>query len=167
MELPIKLVMPWPPSVNSLYFQGKTHGQKFLSKKGKEYKNTLHRLHSNDDLNPVTVPIKIRIEFFQPDNRTRDLDNYVKPILDGLKYLELIEDDSLVTTLLVIKHEKVSEFNKGLVLVYLKEDKSVGKDRSKIIKEYVGLNGFGEDEMIEFHKPSLKIKARLPSALDK
>ncbi len=140
-NLPKKLVFPWPPSINSLYCQGRTHGQKFMTKTGKAYKQKIIELHANDDMNPVTVPIKVRIELFPPDRRTRDIDNYIKPILDGLKFLEIIEDDSLINTLLVLKHAKNLKYNKGLALVYIKEDVERSSRDEKII-EFMEANGF-------------------------
>ena len=117
-----KFVFPWPPSINSLYCQGKTHGQKFLTKQGKAYKQKIIELYANDDMDPINEAIKVRIELFPPDRRTRDIDNYIKPLLDGLKFLEIVADDSVITTLAVIKHEKNIKFNKGLALVYIKTD---------------------------------------------
>lgn len=155
-KLPLKLLMPWPPSINSLYCQGKTHGQKFLTKAGKLYKERIVYLYANDNLDPINVPIKVRIELFPPNTGRRDVDNYVKPLLDGLKYLELIEDDSLITTLLVIKHTKVPEYNKGFALVYLKEDTRPIKDRSKTIKDFFDTASFDNEDLLMFHVPTKK-----------
>ena len=124
-----------------------------MSKKGKEYKKQIHALYASDDMETTSVPLKVRIELFPPDKRTRDFDNYVKPILDGLKWLELIEDDSQIQVGLVIKHPKITRFNKGLVLVYLKEDVAIRSDREYIIDKYMKELNFGEDEMSLFHTP--------------
>lgn len=155
-QLPLKIALPFPPSINSLYFQGPKHGQKFLSKVGKDYKQRLINLHSNDDLDPITVPIKVRIEMIPPDARTRDIDNYIKPVLDGLKFLELIEDDSLITKMAVIKHSKHVKYNRGMILVYIREDTSESRDTSDKIDEFFKAGNLGQDEMIEFHKATKK-----------
>jgi crossover junction endodeoxyribonuclease RusA len=111
------LIFPWPPSVNSLYMQGKTHGQKFLTKKGKEYKRALHDLYSDDERYPFTVPIKISMDLIPPDSRNRDSDNYVKAVFDGLTQLGYIEDDSQIKQHTVNMWVKHPDFNKGLVII--------------------------------------------------
>lgn len=132
-----KYVVPWPPSINSLYFQGKSHGQKFLSKKGKEYKQSMKYLLASDDMDPITYPIRIRIELFPPNKAVRDLDNYIKPILDGLKFVEIIEDDSLINKLVVIKNAPNPKYNKGIVLVKIKEDATEKRDLPLMIDKYL------------------------------
>lgn len=136
--------------------QGKTHGQKFLTKAGRLYKQKLIDLYASDEMELINVPMKVRIELFPPTTAQRDVDNYVKPVLDGLKFLEMIEDDRLITTIVVFKHEKCPEYNKGMALVYVKEDTKPNKDRSHKIKQFLEANDFDAECMLNFHVPPKK-----------
>lgn len=161
----VELILPFPPSVNSLYFQGKTHGQKFLSKKGREYKKMLVDLHSNDDLNPITEPLFVQITIVPPDNRMRDLDNYIKPILDGIKYLEMIEDDSQVQVLLVSKEAPNIKYNKGLVVVKMSDISGlIGfdlEDRLDLEQLENMMSLFDSDDLVHFIKDSKAYQKRI------
>jgi hypothetical protein len=104
---------------------------------------------------------------FPPDRRTRDVDNYIKPLLDGLKFLELIQDDSFINTLLVLKHPKNLKYNKGLALVYIKEDVERSNRDDKIL-EYLADNGFSESEyMTRFHIETKRSDERYKRELKK
>lgn len=149
-ELRIKrYVFPWPPSLNSLYCQGKTHGQKFLTKAGKEYKEKVKYLHANDDMNAINYPCRVRIELFPPNRAIRDLDNYPKPVLDGVKYVELIEDDSIFTKMVVIKNPPSVKYNAGLVLVTIKEDVPDKRDLEQVIANHIAKCNINEDDLKE------------------
>lgn len=156
----IQYIFPFPPSVNSLYFQGKTHGQKFLSKKGREYKKMLFDLYSNDDLNPITEDIIANIVIIPPDNRIRDLDNYIKPILDGLKYLEVIQDDSQIKTLTTSIVPPIPKYNKGFVLVQLKHGTIISdSDFQKTLESKMAL--IDKEDLIYFIKDSKAYQKRV------
>lgn len=148
--------MPWPPSVNSLYFQGKTHGQKFLSKKGREYKAAIRDLLGSDDLDPMLGSLEVTIHLYPPDSRVRDLDNYVKPVLDGLKFLELIEDDSQIDALYVYKNQASPKYNKGLVWVQVSSldmDPVHSQKFLDLIEQYIELlDQEGKDRFIKRSK---------------
>ncbi len=161
-------IYPWPPSINSLYFQGKSHGQKFLSKKGKEYKQKLVELYANDDMEPITEPVMITIDLFPPDRRTRDIDNYIKPLLDGLKFLEVLQDDSLIAELRVIKHEKQLDYNKGGALIsIIKFDNNVSNLGDKI-RNFLSKTGLNTDEyMLNFHVETKRSDERYKRSLKK
>lgn len=148
-----KFIFPFPPSVNALYSQGPKHGQKFLSKKGKEYKQRLLKLYANDD-EPLKGPLRVRIELFPPDKRDRDLDNYIKPTLDGLTYLNIIEDDRQITTLVAMKHGPSINYKLGCVLIKLKSDPlcSSKRDLEAMLRVWFEEKDFDEDEMKEFIK---------------
>lgn len=149
-------MLPFPPSINTLYFQGPKHGQKFLSKKGKEYKARITNLYGSDEMEPITCPIKVRIEMIPPDSRMRDIDNYIKPVLDGLKYLDIIVDDSQITKMAVLKRSKHPKYNRGMMLVYIREDESEMKDPSEMIDDFMLTNQLDFEDLKEFHAPTKK-----------
>jgi len=113
----IDYIFPFPPSVNSLYFQGKNHGQKFLSKKGKDFKAAVKALYPNEAT--LTGNLEVKIYLYPPDSRSRDLDNYVKSTLDALTHIGAIEDDVQIKVILAQIGSKVDKYNKGFVYVVL------------------------------------------------
>lgn len=84
----MKITLPFPPSVNSM-FSGGSKQQRFPSAKYKQWVLDCPKLE----------PIGLRLctttyEFFFPDNRKRDLTNYVKAPEDYLVKQGVIIDDS-------------------------------------------------------------------------
>lgn len=114
-------VFPFPPSVNTLYFQGPKHGQKFLSKKGKEYKSTIRELYLDDDRKPMSGYLEVYIDLLLPDLRKRDIDNYEKAVLDSLVEINAIEDDSQVKKITVIDRGKCSDISKGVAIISINQ----------------------------------------------
>lgn len=45
---------------------------------------------------PTRGPVAVRVEFFLPDRRRRDIDNLEKAILDGLKGEAFADDDQVI-----------------------------------------------------------------------
>ncbi len=89
MSEPIKIVLPFPPSVNGLYGGGS--GQKrFPSKK---YKQWLHHCPTLEAIN-LKGPVKIYYTFYWPDKRIRDGQNYLKAPLDFLVNQGVLVDDN-------------------------------------------------------------------------
>lgn len=81
------IVLPLPPSVNSLYGQ-RPRSQRY---KTAAYKDWLKDL-------PEIEPKKfkkaaLRYTFYFPDKRVRDIENYTKAISDYLVSQQFIEDD--------------------------------------------------------------------------
>lgn len=91
------LVLPWPPTLNSLYPTSRS-GRRFLSAKGKAYVAAVRKAFSEQTLNHTTWPNRIgyRIRFMAPDRRARDLPNHIKAIEDSLTKCGLWCDDSQV-----------------------------------------------------------------------
>ena len=89
VQEPIKIILPFPPSVNSLYGGGS--GQKrFPSKKYKEW------LKACPTLAPagLKTPLAITYTFIWPDKRIRDGQNYMKAVLDFIVNQGVIVDDN-------------------------------------------------------------------------
>jgi crossover junction endodeoxyribonuclease RusA len=52
---------------------------------------------------PISIYVHLSVVLFMPDKRKRDLDNYMKPLLDSLTRCAFYEDDSLVNQLFVYR----------------------------------------------------------------
>lgn len=113
----VQFIFPFPPSVNTMFFQGKNHGQKFLSKRAKEYKQALQALYADVARVPMHGDLEVQLYLVPPDARRRDVDNYLKAVLDGLTELNIIEDDSQIGMLNVRMLNKITRYNRGFVIV--------------------------------------------------
>ena len=92
----IHLLLPWPPSMNSLYPSAK-NGRRFLSKRGKDYQVAVKVA-----LRGLSAPsgrLAYKAVMFPPDRRKRDLSNHLKALEDCLTKCGFWEDDSLVDDL--------------------------------------------------------------------
>jgi crossover junction endodeoxyribonuclease RusA len=104
MRIPIILVLPYPPSINTYW--GFSGHRRFLTKKALEFK---HIVQSNILLIPRNdwlgdAEIRMKIILHPPDARKRDIDNVLKPLLDSM--IGLYRDDSQIKYLSVLKSEK-------------------------------------------------------------
>jgi len=87
--------LPYPPTVNTYYTVAR--GRKILSTAGRSFKKQalLSMMEQN-------VPkgrdgcYAVMIHMMPPDNRKRDVDNIIKPILDSLVEYGALPDDSMV-----------------------------------------------------------------------
>lgn len=84
-----KIILPFPPSVNSAY--GQSGGkQRYKSKSYKNWLFTCPKLFRSE----IDYPIKIKYVIYFPDNRLRDGQNYLKVPLDFLVNSGVIKDDN-------------------------------------------------------------------------
>ncbi|MGR4048630.1 RusA family crossover junction endodeoxyribonuclease [Kosakonia cowanii] len=103
----MKLILPFPPSVNTYWRapnKGPLKGRHLISADGRKYQSAacaaiieqLRRLPK-----PSTEPAAVEILLFPPDARRRDIDNYNKALFDALTHAGVWEDDSQVKKMLV------------------------------------------------------------------
>ena len=90
------MILPWPPTVNTYYTV--VRGRKILSKKGRLY-GPLVALAVADEPKGREGPLLVKIVAHPPDRRKRDLDNLLKPVLDGLQKAGMYADDSQIDRL--------------------------------------------------------------------
>jgi crossover junction endodeoxyribonuclease RusA len=97
----ITLILPWPPSLNTLYPSGK-NGRRFLSKKGKEYHQegaAVVLRHLRRDYLYKSNCIGYELTLYPPDKRVRDISNHLKAIEDCMTQCKVWSDDSCVKKL--------------------------------------------------------------------
>lgn len=103
----MKLILPFPPSVNTYWRhpnKGAFAGKSLISEAGRKFQSAacaaiveqLRRLPK-----PTSAPASVEIVLFPPDNRIRDLDNYNKALFDALTHAGVWEDDRQVKRMLV------------------------------------------------------------------
>lgn len=105
----IKLLLPWPPSVNHYWRtvliptkRGKVP-RTLISKEGRIFRRNAFVAIKKQY--PICEVIRdrcqVHIYLKAPDERRRDIDNYVKAVLDVLTHANVLEDDVLVDELIV------------------------------------------------------------------
>lgn len=112
------LILRWPPSVNHYWVQ--TGKRKFLSKKGREYRDqvirTVEMISYKLPKMPMQGDIEILIEVYPPDNRRRDLDNLLKAPLDAMEHAGVYTDDNQLADIRIVRKEVIKP---GMLKVYL------------------------------------------------
>ncbi len=95
----VNLTLNFPPTVNSYYVRSKRGV--FISKKGRLFRgNVAEECHEQSAYAlGLSCALKVDVILYPPDRRTRDLDNYMKALLDALTLAKVWEDDSLVDNL--------------------------------------------------------------------
>lgn len=102
------LTLPWPPSVNT-YWRSlviRNRVRVLLSEDARKYHiDCLARtLEEHGILRPMAGRLEVHVRVFMPDRRRRDLDNMLKALLDTLKKIGAIKDDSQIDHLTITRH---------------------------------------------------------------
>jgi len=97
---------PWPPSVNHYYVQTK-YGM-FTSSKGKSFRQDVEQCALEQGVYGASLDYTLQVDviLYAPDKRIRDLDNYMKPLLDAITSAKIWLDDSQIDCLFI--HRGVS-----------------------------------------------------------
>lgn len=104
----MNLTLPWPPSINTYW---RRRGPRyFVADKGVEFRYAvIGRAIEAGRRETMMGNVSLWIVAHPPDNRRRDIDNILKPILDGLKHAGVYGDDSQVKRLAVEWRDVVDE----------------------------------------------------------
>jgi crossover junction endodeoxyribonuclease RusA len=97
----IKLTLPYPPTVN--HYWGQLGSKKFLGKKGKEFREAVFLCSYNARKGALNERLHMEVYLYPPDNRKRDVDNILKPLLDALEHANVYENDSQIDKLCVTR----------------------------------------------------------------
>lgn len=108
----LRFTLPWPPSVNTYWRHivlggkfKKARAQVLLSEQGRAYRvNAVASMaEQRVPRNALRGRLGIRLTAHPPDNRRRDLDNTLKGLLDALGHAQVIEDDSAIDELTIVR----------------------------------------------------------------
>ena len=117
MVRPMRLWLPWPPSVNNYWIRTRRGGV-MVSKNGQLFRKELLADLAGKVSRKLLGRVKLSVCVMPPDKRKRDLDNLLKPILDGLTAAGVWDDDSQVDRLEMERGEITPH---GRVLVEVSE----------------------------------------------
>ena len=97
-----EMYVPFPPSDNNFYVQ--TRNGRFISAKGKKFRADLAEAVLSQ-LPDVRLDHKVLVEvvLYMPDNRVRDVANYMKALMDAISKADLWEDDVLIDQLFIYR----------------------------------------------------------------
>lgn len=102
-----------PPSTNTYYRNFR--GRMVLSPRGRLFKKEMAAMC--EGMKKTEGPVRLRLDLRFRDRRRRDVDNYLKGILDAFKD-RLFEDDSVVTEITVTKRSGCREDNGFVLRIY-------------------------------------------------
>ena len=93
--VPLYFRLPFPPTVNNLFINGRGGKGRFTSPAYREWKKaagTLAKEQANGKRIAGTYAMEVRL--VRPDARRRDASNYLKAVEDLFVALQVIDDDS-------------------------------------------------------------------------
>lgn len=96
--------LPWPPSLNHLFPNGK-NGKRFLSKQARSFRKSVgdNVLIQRVPRHQISGRLSIEMHLHAPDARVYDIDNRVKATLDALEKNGVIATDSAIDSLHVYR----------------------------------------------------------------
>jgi len=103
----INLTTGFPPTINNYYAH--TKRGVYIRSKGKEYREEVAcdvRVQI-PQLVSIGYSIFLSVVLYPPDRRVRDLDNYMKSLLDALTKAGVWDDDSCIDQLHIYRGERV------------------------------------------------------------
>ncbi len=92
-EKEIKLILPYPPSVNSLY--ATFRGRRIISAKGRQFKRDVGLLAKSQGAKILLGDLSVTFRVFRP-KKTGDLDNRLKISQDALKGICFDDDKQII-----------------------------------------------------------------------
>jgi Holliday junction resolvase RusA-like endonuclease len=99
----VTFTLPYPPSVNNLYTNGRGHGRRVLTKVGREYKEDAALLAAGAGAKPLTCDVRVSLKVYRP-RKCGDLDNSLKVIFDSITGIGW-KDDGQVRVIRAIRFE--------------------------------------------------------------
>lgn len=96
--------LPFPPTINSYYSGNRSGSTRYLSKHGREFRDsTIAEVRAQGCTVPLVARLQMTATLYAPDKRTRDLDNYMKALLDALTHAGVWLDDSQLDRLVILR----------------------------------------------------------------
>lgn len=112
-----ELHLPFPPTVNN-YYKKSRYGVR-ISLKGQRYRaEVLQCVQEQFQFDTLDEKLLVEVVAHMPDKRIRDLDNYMKALLDSLTEAGVWEDDSQIDQLPI--YRGVNVFG-GAIALYIHE----------------------------------------------
>jgi len=114
MPQPLRLLLPFPPSVNRYW--RRVGNRTLISKRGREFRQEVVAILWEQKVTPREGPLLVQVDAYPPDRRRRDLDNLLKALLDALEHGGAYEDDSQIVELVICKRAVVKGGRVGVLI---------------------------------------------------
>jgi len=88
----ITLVLPYPPTVNHMYFRARGHLA--LTPEALAFRHAVRMIAMVQGVTPVTGPVAVFLDVYRP-RRRGDLDNILKATLDALNGIAYHDDQQV------------------------------------------------------------------------
>ena len=111
----IELELPPPPSINHYYRH--VGPRVLISRLGRQYRELVNQRLRFARIEKMQGPLALRLDFYPPDRRRRDLDNLFKCLLDALQYAGAYSDDNQIVQITATKREVMPP--NGLIYIKL------------------------------------------------
>lgn len=111
MDPVIELELPMAVSENAYRRHVPGYSHPVICAAGRKYHELVKNRFRESCQSMITGKVAVRIEFYPPDNRKRDLDNQFKCLLDSLVKAGCIEDDSHIVEIHAFKREAIGDKN--------------------------------------------------------
>jgi len=108
----IEIHLPWPPTINSYYGHRaiKRRIISYIKSAGKQYRKDVEEaIVEQVGYMEIDEPLFVEVILYPPDARRRDLDNYMKALLDACTHARLWEDDALIDQLHIYRGRKKAQ----------------------------------------------------------
>lgn len=106
----VQFDLPFPPSVNNYWRATVRPGSRFpsfyISERGKQFRTDVRAalIEAFGNYGPIDGRVKLEIAAFPPDRRVRDMDNFLKAILDALTAARVWVDDEQVDEIYIARN---------------------------------------------------------------
>ena len=109
----IEIHLPWPPTVNNYYgtlIRGKRKIP-YIKADGKQFRKDVEEaIHQQlPGFETLQDSLYVEVVLYPPDARRRDLDNYMKALLDAITLSNIWEDDSQIDQLAIFRGCKLTK----------------------------------------------------------
>lgn len=98
------LHLPWPPSNNQIW--RRVHQRVLLSRHARAYRSNVLAIVAAGRVQHFPGRVAFYMEAYPPDNRLRDLDNYLKATLDALEHAGVFANDAYVREIYARMHDR-------------------------------------------------------------
>lgn len=88
---PLRLELPYPPSVNHYY--RRVGYRMVISREGRYYRQRVVAMLRRLNVRPLEGKLQMTLDIYPPDNRRRDGDNLLKCLWDSLQHGGAYHDD--------------------------------------------------------------------------
>lgn len=111
------LTLPKPPTENT--YRRVFRGRPVISEEGREFRRAVQRHVDIMEIEKLSGRLAVRIEYYVPDKRKRDLDNILKALFDAMCLAGVYEDDEQIDILFVERRTEI--IKGGFVVVTIEE----------------------------------------------